>query len=162
MVDESHRVSAGLLMYRIRNGQLEVFLAHPGGPFFLRKDNDHWSLPKGEVLGQESLLETARREFKEEIGLDPGPPYLELGQIQQKGGKWVHAWAFAGDWEETRPIQSNTFVMEWPSGSGQRQAFPEVDRASFFTLNQARIKLKAAQHPFLDRLVALLGYTGPG
>ena len=156
------RVSAGLVMYRFRGGELEVFLAHPGGPFFQRKDQDHWSVPKGEILGEENLLETAVREFKEEIGLAPAPPFLELGKIQQKGGKWVHAWAFAGDWDESQPVQSNTFMMEWPPGSGQRQAFPEVDRAGFFTLNQARLKLKTAQHPFLDRLVELLCYAGPG
>jgi predicted NUDIX family NTP pyrophosphohydrolase len=143
-------------MYRVRDQQLEVFLAHPGGPFFRYKDNDHWSIPKGEIAGQESLLETAIREFKEEVSLDPSPPYLELGVIQQKGGKWVHAWAFRGDWDPSRPLHSNQFSMEWPPGSGHQQFFPEVDRAAFFSLDQARIKLKAAQHPFLDRLIATL------
>ncbi len=148
------RISAGLLMYRVRDGVLEVFLAHPGGPFFTRKDDGYWTIPKGEVEAGEDLLKTAIREFEEEIGIHASGPFVELGSIRQKGGKIVHAWAFAGDWDASHPIQSNTFELEWPPNSGRQQRFPEVDRAGFFTLADARKKLKAAQHELLDRLAA--------
>jgi predicted NUDIX family NTP pyrophosphohydrolase len=155
-------ISAGLLMYRMRGGQLEVFLAHPGGPLFKNKDEGHWSIPKGEIEPDEELLGAAIREFEEETGLDPRGDFIELGAIQQKGGKIVHAWAFPGDWDETRPLQSNTFELEWPPRSGTLQRFPEVDRVGFFSIPQAREKLKQAQHAFLDRLeTALPGRREP-
>jgi predicted NUDIX family NTP pyrophosphohydrolase len=150
------RISAGLLLYRLRAGRLEVFLAHPGGPLFQRKDDGYWSIPKGEVEAGEDRLAAAKREFAEEVGLEPHGEYLELGVIRQKGGKRVHAWAFAGDWEESRLLESNRFEMEWPPKSGQRCAFPEIDRVGFFGLEEARRKLKESQHPLLDRLKALL------
>ena len=150
------RISAGLLMYRLRASRLEVFLAHPGGPLFQRKDEGFWSIPKGEIEPGEPLLAAAKREFAEEVGLEPSGEFLELGVIRQQGGKLVHAWAFAGDWEESQPLQSNPFEMEWPPGSGQRCAFPEIDRVGFFSLEDARHKLKESQHPFLDRLEELL------
>ena len=150
------RISAGLLMYRLRAGRLEVFLAHPGGPLFQRKDEGYWSIPKGEVEAGEDLLAAAKREFAEEVGLEPHGEFLALEVVRQKGGKWVHAWAFAGDWEASRSLQSNLFEMEWPPGSGQHRAFPEIDRVGFFTLEEARRKLKESQHPFLDRLQASL------
>jgi predicted NUDIX family NTP pyrophosphohydrolase len=146
------KVSAGLLMYRIRAGQLEVFLAHPGGLFFKNKDDGHWSIPKGEIGPAEDQLDAAKREFEEEVGLAPGGDFIPLGAIQQKGGKIVHGWAFAGDWDESRVLQSNTFEMEWPPRSGRRQSFPEIDRVGFFTIPEARKKMKETQHPFLDRL----------
>jgi predicted NUDIX family NTP pyrophosphohydrolase len=151
-----NKVSAGLLMYRIRGGRLEVFLAHPGGPFFTKKDDGHWSIPKGETDPGEDLLAAAVREFKEETGIQPAGEFVELGSVKQKGGKIVHAWAFAGDWDETRPLQSNTFEIEWPPRSGRKQSFPEIDRVAFFPIPEAKRKLKEAQHPFLDRLQSVL------
>lgn len=148
--------SAGLLMYRIHSGELQVFLAHPGGPLFQRKDEGHWSIPKGELEVGEDLLSAAIREFKEEVGFEPSGEFLLLGSIQQKGGKFVHAWAFSGDWREGQKHQCTTFEMEWPPRSGQMREFPEIDRVEFFTISEARRKLKEAQHSFLDRLVAAL------
>ena len=153
---KQHKISAGLLMYRMREGQLEVFLAHPGGPLFKNKDEGHWSIPKGEIEPGEDLLAAAIREFEEETGLEPRGDFIELGAIQQKGGKIVHAWAFPGEWDEARLLQSNTFELEWPPRSGKIQRFPEIDRAGFFSIPQARQKLKEAQHPFLDRLLEAL------
>jgi predicted NUDIX family NTP pyrophosphohydrolase len=138
-------------MYRRRNGRLEFFLAHPGGPFSRLKDDGHWTIPKGEQGVGEELLEVAKREFEEETGIQPHGPYIELGSIQQKGGKWVFAWAFEGDHEG--PVRSNTFTMEWPPKSGTMTEFPEVDRAQFFSLEEARQKLKETQFPLLERLV---------
>lgn len=154
----SSRVSAGILLYRRRDGRLEVFLAHPGGPLFTAKDDGHWTIPKGEVDAGEDLLTTAQREFAEETGaaLKPGVTFLPLGSIQQKGGKIVHAWAVEQEWDDTQPIRSNEFTMEWPPGSGRRQSFPEVDRAQFFSLDEARRKLKERQVPLLDRLLELV------
>ena len=149
-------------MYRMREGHLEVFLAHPGGPLFKNKDEGHWSIPKGEIESGEVLLSAAIREFEEETGLEPRGVFIELGTITQKGGKIVQAWAFPGEWEETRLLQSNTFQLEWPPSSGKIQRFPEIDRAGFFSIPQARKKLKEAQHPFLDRLQAALKLKGHG
>lgn len=150
------RISAGLLMYRVREGHLEVFLAHPGGPIFRHKDRGHWTIPKGEVQPGEDLLHTARREFQEEVGLEACGEFLPLGWIRQKGGKIVHGWAFAGEWDAARKHVCTTFSMEWPFGSGRRQHFPEIDRVGFFALPEAQEKLKDTQRPFLDRLVAAL------
>jgi len=151
------RISAGLLMYRTRDGRLEVFLAHPGGPIFRNKDYGHWTIPKGEVQLNEELLNTAKREFEEEVGIKADGEFLPLGWIRQKGGKVVHGWAFEGDWNESHRHVCNTFSMEWPPGSGRFQKFPEVDRVGFFSLREARQKLKDTQHPFLDRLLKALG-----
>jgi predicted NUDIX family NTP pyrophosphohydrolase len=148
------RVSAGLVMYRRRNGALEFLLAHPGGPFSRKTDEGFWTIPKGEQGSGESLMEVAQREFEEETGIKPRPPYIELGSIQQKGGKLVYAWGFEGDHEG--PIKSNTFQLEWPPGSGRLRDFPEIDRAEFFTMEQARVKLKDAQLPLLERLAGKL------
>ena len=150
------RISAGLLMYRRRGGALEVFLAHPGGPLFVRKDEGHWSIPKGEIGAGEELLAAAIREFQEEVGIEPKGPYLGLGAVVQKGGKRVHAWAFEGDWDPAQPLQSIPFRLEWPPRSGRFQQYPEMDRAEFFSTKEARRKLKAAQIEFLDRLIAKL------
>ena len=144
-------------MYRVREGQPEVFLAHPGGPFFKNKDDGHWSIPKGEVEPGEDLLAAAIREFKEETGVGPSDgDFIELGSIKQKGGKIVHAWAIAGDWDQSQPLRSNTFELEWPPGSGKIQSVPEIDRVGFFSIPGARRKLKESQHPFLDRLQSAL------
>jgi predicted NUDIX family NTP pyrophosphohydrolase len=139
-------------MYRFRDGELQVFLAHPGGPFFARKDDGVWSIPKGEPEAGEELLATARREFREETGLVANGSFMPLTPVTQKGGKIVHAWAFPGDCEE-QEIVSNVFAMEWPPGSGRTREFPEVDRAEFFAVAVARKKIKAAQCPLIDELV---------
>ncbi|MDB6036438.1 MAG: MutT-like protein [Verrucomicrobiales bacterium] len=154
---KADRISAGLLMYRVRDNRLEVFLAHPGGPYFRFKDEGHWTIPKGEIDKGEELLETAIREFLEEVGLEPHGPYIEIGSITQKGGKIVHAWAFEGDRDESTPHVCNTFKMEWPPQSGRMQEFPEIDRVGFFRIPDARVKLKETQWDFLDRLAEHLG-----
>jgi predicted NUDIX family NTP pyrophosphohydrolase len=151
------KLSAGLLMYRHTSAGLEVFLAHPGGPFFRKKDDAAWSVPKGAPAPGEPLEAAAIREFGEEIGLPVTPPLLPLGQIEQRGGKVVHAWAFAGDAPAGFHPRSNTFDLEWPPRSGRTQSFPEVDRAGFFPLPEARRLLIPAQVAFVDRLVALVG-----
>ena len=148
------RISAGLLMFRRRNNELEVLLAHPGGPFFTRKDEGAWTIPKGEAAPGEDLLTRAQIEFEEEVGFRPKTvrDYIELGSIIQKGGKTVHGWAFEGDLPESFEPKSNLFEMEWPPRSGKRKQFPEIDRAEFFTEAIAQKKMKPAQTPFLDRL----------
>jgi predicted NUDIX family NTP pyrophosphohydrolase len=146
--------SAGLLVWRRTPGGLEVLLVHPGGPFWARKDAGAWSLPKGEIDDGEELLDVAVREFREELGIEP--PAVDaavvLGEIRQSSGKLVTAWAIEGD-ADVSSIESNTFEMEWPPGSGARRSFPEVDRAAWFALADAEPKLLAGQRPFLERLV---------
>jgi predicted NUDIX family NTP pyrophosphohydrolase len=152
------RISAGLLMYRIKDGAIEVLLAHPGGPWFSHKDDGSWSIPKGEPEAGEDLLLTAQREFEEETGLKPIEPFLALHSVQQKGGKVVHAWAFEGDCDPAT-VRSNTFTMEWPPHSGRQAELPEIDRAEFFDLASARRKIKAGQEALLDELQAILKGT---
>lgn len=149
------RTSAGLLMFRGRGNELEVLLAHPGGPFYRNKDDGVWTIPKGEIDPGEDLLRRARIEFEEEVGIPAeDAAWIDLGWIKQKGGKTVYAWAFEGDLPENFQCCSNMFEMEWPPGSGKMRNFPEVDKACFFSLENARRKLKEAQTPFLDRLQA--------
>ena len=150
------RTSAGILLFR-RSGPLEVLLAHPGGPFFVRRDAGSWTIPKGEVDPGEGLLDVARREFEEETGHPPpdGDP-IELGSIVQKGGKIVHAWALEGDLDPAAAV-SNTFELEWPPRSGRHEAFPEIDRVAWFAADEARLRLKATQVPLIERLEAALG-----
>lgn len=150
------RVSAGLLMYRIHDGKLHVLLAHPGGPFFKSKDAGAWTIPKGEIGSDENPLETAKREFKDEMGFAPAGPFIALTPIKQKGGKVVHAWGFEGDCNPNE-IVSNTFTMEWPPKSGRQAEFPEVDRAEFFDLDAARQKILLAQVSLIDELEEKLG-----
>jgi predicted NUDIX family NTP pyrophosphohydrolase len=151
-VDKSGRTSAGILLWRRREGRLEVLLGHPGGPYFAGKDADHWTVLKGEVDPGEDLLEVARREFEEETGHEPPTgPATELGDIRQKSGKRVIAWAVEGDLDP-ETAASNTFDMEWPPRSGRIQEFPEIDRVAWFELAEARVKIKAAQAAFLERL----------
>ena len=149
------RTSAGLLLYRRpagRNGAIEVLLAHPGGPFFARRDEDTWTIPKGEVDPGEQLVDVARREFEEETGHPPPDgPLVELGTIVQKGGKVVHAWAVEGELDPTT-ARSNTFILEWPPGSGRQREFPEVDRVEWFDGAEARRRIKSTQVPLVDRL----------
>lgn len=134
---------------------LQVLLAHPGGPYWARKDDGAWTLPKGLVMPGEAALEAARREFSEETGFDSTPPFLPLGELRQKSGKLIQAWAFAGDCDPAR-LSSNTFELEWPPRSGRRRAFVEIDRAAWFTPDEARRKILPGQAAFIDRLVALL------
>ena len=150
------KLSAGLLLYRQRPTGLEVLLAHPGGPFFRNKDDGAWTIPKGAPAPGEELMAAAIREFGEEVGLPVAPPFLPLGEVKQKGGKVVAAFACAGDAPPDFTPASNTFELEWPPRSGRRQQFPEVDRAEFFPLAVARQKINAAQIPLLDRLEAAL------
>ena len=144
--------SAGLLLYRERAGRLEVLLVHPGGPFWARRDQGVWSIPKGEYGRSDDALLAARREFEEELGtVPPATPAIELGEIRQRAGKRVRAWAVAGDLDPAS-IVSNTFSLEWPPRSGETIEVPEVDRAGWFTLEEARRKLIPAQVELLDRL----------
>jgi predicted NUDIX family NTP pyrophosphohydrolase len=143
--------SAGILLYRRRKGHLEVLLAHPGGPFWKRKDLGAWSIPKGECDAGEDPMAAARREFEEETGLLLNGELTPLGEVIQAGGKVVLAWAVEGDCDAAA-IHSNTFDLEWPPKSGKVQQFPEVDRFEWFSLEAARQKLVNAQTAFLDRL----------
>jgi predicted NUDIX family NTP pyrophosphohydrolase len=150
------KLSAGLLLYRRRSGDLEVLLVHPGGPFWAKKDDGAWSIPKGEYDAGEDPLEVAIREFEEELGV--APPSVDaavpLGELRQPSGKRVSAWAIEGD-ADVDDVSSNTFPMEWPPRSGRMQEFPEVDRAGWFDLDEARRKLLKGQIAFLDRLADL-------
>lgn len=147
--------SAGIIAYRTR-GAIEVLLVHPGGPFWRNKDLGAWSIPKGEYADGEDAEIAARREFDEELGLALSVPLTALGEVRQRGGKLVTAFAAELD-VDVRRIRSNTFEMEWPPRSGKRQAFPEVDRAEWFGLDAAREKINAGQRPLLDRLEQLIG-----
>jgi predicted NUDIX family NTP pyrophosphohydrolase len=145
------KISAGLLMYRVRGGEIEFLLAHPGGPFWKNKDAGAWTIPKGEIQPGEEPLAAAQREFEEEIGLKPQGTFIELTPVTQKGGKVVHAWAFEGDFDTAR-LHSNNFQMEWPPRSGKFETCPEVDRACFFRLAEAKQKINVAQAAFLEEL----------
>ena len=144
-------------MYRrAADSAIEVLLAHPGGPYWQRKDAGAWTLPKGEFEEGEDGLACAMREFREETGCTPTPPFASLGEVRQKSGKRVSAWSFEGDLDPAH-LESNLFEMEWPPRSGRFRQFPEVDRIGWFDLAVARAKLLPAQLPFLDRLAAALG-----
>lgn len=154
------RTSAGLLLFRHgRSGGLEVFLAHPGGPFWARKDAGAWTIPKGLIEVDEDPLDTARREFEEETGIRPRPPFLPLGSIRLKGGKLIHAWAWLGD-ANADAIRSNRVRTEWPRGSGRWITFPEVDRCAWFDAKTAREKMNPAQAELVDRLEGRLAEDG--
>jgi predicted NUDIX family NTP pyrophosphohydrolase len=159
--DKSGRTSAGILLWRSRQGRVEVLLAHQGGPFWAKKDLGHWTIPKGEVELGEELVAVARREFEEETGAKPPDgPLVELGEIRQKSGKLVRGWAAEGDLDPSTAF-SNTFDLEWPPRSGVVQSFPEIDRVEWFDLDEAHRRLKAAQVPFLDRLESALADALP-
>jgi predicted NUDIX family NTP pyrophosphohydrolase len=151
-IDKSGRTSAGIVLWRERAGRLEVLLGHPGGPYFAGKDAGHWTVLKGEADPGEDLPAVARREFEEETGYEPPDgPMIELGDIRQRSGKRVLAWAVEGDLDAETAV-SNSFEMEWPPRSGRIREFPEIDRVAWFDLDEARVKIKPAQAPFLDRL----------
>ncbi|MEZ5398547.1 MAG: NUDIX domain-containing protein [Bryobacteraceae bacterium] len=149
------RESAGVLPVRIREGALEVFLVHPGGPFFARKDEGAWSIAKGEFDARvESAEDAARREFAEETGFACPDALVPLGSVRQRSGKVVHGFVCAAPNLDPAEVRGNTFEMEWPPRSGRRREFPEVDRAAWFSVDEARVKVNAAQAAFLERLVS--------
>jgi predicted NUDIX family NTP pyrophosphohydrolase len=149
------RRSAGLMMYRRKLHEMEVFLVHPGGPFFANKDLGAWTIPKGEYLEGEEPLQAAQREFQEETGFPVSEPFLDLGSIKQAGGKIVSAWAFEGDCDPGKMI-SNRCEVEWPPHSGRMIEIPEVDRGAWFSFDEARERIKSTQIPLIDRLFETL------
>lgn len=152
------RIAAGLLMFRVKNDVVQVLLAHPGGPYFQNQDDGVWTIPKGEPDPGEDLLVTARREFGRETGFASEGPFIHLQPIRQKGGKIVHAWACEGDCDP-KSIRSNLFTMEWPPKSSRQVRFPEIDRAEFFDLKVARVKIKPGQEALIDELQGILKST---
>ena len=146
--------SAGLLMYKFENGELKVLLGHPGGPFFNKKDEGVWSIPKGMIEENEDPLEAAKREFEEEVGRAPKGKFIPLDSIKQKSGKVVWVWAFEGNMEKFEP--KSFFDMEWPPRSGKKQSFPEMDKAELFSIEDARKKIMPAQMEFVERLKTTL------
>ena len=151
----THRESAGLLLFRRREGTIEVLLGHPGGPYWTSKEDGAWSIPKGGILPGEDPLASAIREFTEETGFEPTEPFIALGSITQRSGKIVHAWAFEGDCEPAR-LTSITTQTEWPPRSGRMIDIPELDRVAFFSLPAAHRAINVAQAELLDRLVVKL------
>ena len=145
------KTSAGLLMFRVSSGALQVLLVHPGGPFWAKKDEGAWSIPKGELAAGEAPLTAARREFEEETGCRAQGPFIPLTPITQRGGKLVQAWAVEGDCDPAQ-LRSNLFSLEWPPRSGKRQQFPEVDRAEWFSVPVALRKINPAQRGFVSEL----------
>ena len=153
------KLSAGVLLYRRATSGVEVLLVHPGGPIWAHRDAGAWSIPKGEYLPEDDALRRAEIEFAEELGSPPpAGTRHDLGEITQAGGKRVRAWSVVGDFDTT-DITSNTFEMEWPRGTGVRRTFPEVDRAQWFMLDEAHVRIVAGQKPLLDRLLEHLGDT---
>jgi predicted NUDIX family NTP pyrophosphohydrolase len=152
--------SAGLLLFRRARGDLQVLLAHPGGPFWQRRDAGAWTIPKGEYQAPEAAIDAARREFAEETGFAVVPPLLPLGDIVQAGGKRISAWAFEGD-ADPAALRCNEFELEWPPRSGVRRRFPEIDRVAWYSLDEAREKLLPAQRELLDRLQRVLAEVKP-
>lgn len=153
------KLSAGILLYRIRGGEVEVFLVHPGGPYWARKDDGAWSIPKGEYHDGDDPLATAKREFCEETGSEVSGTFRALSPMTQPSGKVVSAWAVEGDLDAST-VKSNAFTLEWPPHSGKSQEFPEVDRGAWFDLPTAQMKLQLGQRPFLDQLQQLLKDAG--
>jgi predicted NUDIX family NTP pyrophosphohydrolase len=149
------KTSAGVVVFRRGRQGVEVFLVHPGGPFWAKKDNGAWSIPKGELSSGEDSLEAARREFSEETGCDVQGEFISLNAVKQPSGKLIVAWAVEGDLDADA-VKSNRFSMEWPPGSGRQEQFPEIDRAEWFPIDLARKKLLKGQLPFLDQIEDLL------
>jgi predicted NUDIX family NTP pyrophosphohydrolase len=153
------RFSAGVLMFKRRGPELDVFLVHPGGPFWQKKDIGAWSIPKGEYLEGEDGLTAAKREFEEETGVKPEGQFISLGSVTQPSGKVVTAWALEGNC--STKIRSNSFSMEWPPKSGQIREFPEVDRANWFPIREARLRMHKGQRELLERLIARIRQAEP-
>ena len=147
------KTSAGLLLYRFQNKELQVFLVHPGGPFYKNKDAGAWSIPKGEPGKDEDLLQAAKREFEEETGFNVSGKFIELTPIKQKSGKQVHVWALEKD-VDAEKIKSNLFEIEWPPKSGKKQQFPEIDKAAWFSIKEAKEKINPAQVLLIDQLIS--------
>ncbi len=150
------KVSAGILMYRKRNGQIQIFLVHPGGPLWVNKDSGSWSIPKGEIDPGEELLSAAKREFEEETGFKVSGTFVPLSLVKLKSGKTVRAWAVEGDCDPGA-IRSNTFSMEWPPRSGRQKEFSEIDRAGWFGIAEAKEKINNGQIPLIEDLEEILG-----
>lgn len=151
------KLSAGIIAYRIINGEVEVLLVHPGGPFFKNKDAGAWSIPKGEYVEGEDALMAAKREFEEETGnVLPDNKIIQLSAVKIKSGKVISAWAIEANFD-TSSIHSNLFEIEWPPRSGKKQSFPEIDRAEWFTLKEAKYKINSGQSNFLDQLEIVFG-----
>jgi len=150
--------SAGILLFRFGNEKLKVMLVHPGGPFWAKKDNGTWSIPKGLFEEKENPIDAAKREFKEETGFEVDGEFIELGELQQPSKKIIHAWALEKDLDETK-IMSNTFTLEWPKNSGRLQEYPEIDKAGWFDIEQAKKKILKGQIGFIDKLVEILNYV---
>ena len=148
------RTSAGLLVYRRKNQALEMFLVHPGGPFWKNRDEGAWSIPKGEFEAPENPLDAALREFEEETGFSVKGEFIPLTPVKQPGGKKVYAWAISGDFDASK-LRSNTFTLIWPPGSGNKKEFPEIDRAEWFDMETARMKILKGQLPILDEFEKL-------
>ncbi|HSC39735.1 MAG TPA: NUDIX domain-containing protein [Chitinophagaceae bacterium] len=147
-----NRKSAGILLFRIKNKHPEFLLVHPGGPFFAKKDLGAWTIPKGELMDDEPPLDAAKREFREELGVDVSGKFIELTPVKQKGGKLVYAWAVQGDIDPDT-IQSNSFEMEWPPHSGRKTAFKEIDKAAWFDAATAKQKINPAQAALVDEII---------
>ena len=147
--------SAGILLYKIQDGEIKVFLVHPGGPFFIKKNEGWWTIPKGELLPGEDPLDAAIREFKEETGYDPSGDFILIKPIIQKGGKEVLCWAVTGDLDPSALV-SNTFEIQWPPQSGRMKSFPEVDKAGWFNIADAKRMINERQVSFLDELSSIL------
>lgn len=147
------KTSAGILLFRGSGSRLEVLLVHPGGPFWAKKDL--WGIPKGLIHSGEDPLDAARREFEEETGFTVDGKFLPLGEVQQKSGKIVRAWAVRGDLDADK-IQSNEFEVEWPPGSGRKKKYPEIDRGAWYGIDEAAQRIRSEQRPLLDALVATL------
>jgi predicted NUDIX family NTP pyrophosphohydrolase len=152
-------LSAGLLMCRLENKTPQFFLVHPGGPFYVRKNEGVWSIPKGIVSEGEELMHAAQREFEEETGLKAVPPFQSLGSCKLKSGKIIHAWAFLGEWDGT-PVQSNVFDLQWPPNSGKFIQVPEVDKAAWFSFEEANAMINPHQKVFLERALQLYQPNG--
>lgn len=152
MISKKRKEKAGILLYRLRNGRAEIFLVHPGGPFWRGKDTAAWSIPKGEIEEEEDPLQAARREFEEETAIKLEGRFEYLGEFKQPGGKILHVWTIEGDCDPEL-LKSNTFMKEWPPGSGLYQEFPEVDRAAWFSTDEAGKKLHRGQISLIDKLL---------
>jgi predicted NUDIX family NTP pyrophosphohydrolase len=153
-------LSAGLVMCRFRENELQFFLLHPGGPLYAKKNEGVWSIPKGMPEKDEDLLLAAQREFKEETGMEPTPPFHALGTVKLKSGKTIHAWAFMGEWDESSGIKSNYFDFEWPPRSGKKINIPEADRAEWMSFEKAVSLIHPNQIPLLERAREVFKFAG--